>query len=740
MKVIGISKQLEEIINKNDLLDISNPLKNEFAISKSQELENAILEMEQDNRVLKIGIVGRVNAGKSSLLNALIFDGKNILPKAATPMTAALAKLEYGEKTEASVDFYTQEDINNLKIEFDKYNKKFEILKFQEIENLSKLRLKKLKIEELDEENKKDIEQKAESIVNREIKKDDRLFACYDQYSRIKQSMVNVNDLENFKNIEAENIELLNKKLYEFVGADGKYMPFTKSVTIKINDEKLRDIEIIDTPGINDPITSREERTKQLLKYCDVILIVSPSGQFLSSEDIELLDRISTKEGVQEIYIVASQIDNQLYGSEKEENKGDLSRVLKSISSNLTRHLKETISKQKELYPYQSKLFDKLMKNDVLHSSGATYGILKEFNNKENWDDNLNHVWQNLNENYKDYFSDEDSSKAHLKNLSNIEKVNEILSEVKNRKEEILKERKNNFEKTKLESIFKYKESLEKEIKNNINLIQTSDINEIINKKNNLLKIKIESSEALNNTYEDILESFEFEIKDVLTNKVKSHFKQSKEDIKNSEIIDSESYTYDHGFWSWKFGSDRYETRYIDVTKVKAGSIREALENLTYELEDLISDESKKSTRKLKELFYNRLIATLREKAGDGNIDIYLVQRTIRNLLNSISYPEIVYTGIIPDELKKMGTLKNREAEQFMEEVKNYISNFQQRVRNDIKNYISSLIDVLKNQNIGDDIFSSYSKNIENLENDINNKELSLSKNQYILKQLESIV
>lgn len=731
MKVIEISKQLEEVINKNDLLDIANPLKNEFAISKSQELENAILEMEQDNRVLKIGIVGRVKAGKSSLLNALVFDGKNILPKAATPMTAALTKLEYGERTEAFVDFYTQDDIDNLKIEFGKYNKKFENLKFQEIENLSKLRLNKLKVKELDEENRKDIEQKAESIANREIKKDDRLFACYDQYNRIKQSMVNINDLENFKNIEAENIELLNNKLYEFVGANGKYMPFTKSVTIKINDEKLKDIEIIDTPGINDPITSREERTKQLLKYCDVILIVSPSGQFLSNEDIELLDRISTKEGVQEIYIVASQIDNQLYGSEKEENQGDLSRVLKSISSNLTRHLKETISKQKELYPYQSKLFDKLMKNDVLHSSGATYGILKDFNNKKNWDDNLNHVWQNLNENYKDYFSDEESAKSHLKNLSNIEKVNEILSEVKIRKEEILKERKDNFEKTKLEAIFKYKESLQKEIKNNINLIQNSDINEIINKKNNLLKIKVESSEALNNTYEDILESFEFEIKDLLTSKVKSHFKQSKEDIKNSESTEIEK--WETGFWLWKEQHSR------EFLVIKAGSIRETLENLTYELEDLISDESKKSTRKLKELFYNRLIATLREKAGDGNIDIHLVQRTIRNLLNSISYPEILYTGTIPDELKKTGTLKNWEAEQFMEEVKNYISNFQQRVRDDIKNYISSLIDVLKNQNIGDNIFSSYSKNIENLENDINNKELSLSKNQYILKQLESI-
>lgn len=740
MKVIEISKQLEEIINKNELLDISNPLKNEFAISKSEDLQNAILEMEQDNRVLKIGIVGRVKAGKSSLLNALVFDGKNILPKAATPMTAALTKLEYGDKTEAFVDFYTQEDIDDLKIEFDKYNKRFESLKLQEIENLSKIQLGKLKVKELDEKQKQDIEQKAKNIANREIKRDDRLFACYDQYNRIKESMITISDLENFKNIEAEDIESLNKKLYDFVGVDGKYMPFTKSVTIKINNEKLKDIEIIDTPGINDPITSREERTKELLKYCDVILVVSPAWQFLSNEDIELLDRISTKEGIKEIYIIASKIDTELFGSEKEKNNAILPKVLESIKQILTIQMRDIFTEQKELNPYQSELFDKLMRNDVLHSSGATYSILKDFNNKENWDENLNHVWGNLNEEYKDYFSDEESAKANLKNLSNIEKVNEILSEVKIRKDEILKQKKDNFEKIKLEAIFKYKESLQSFVKENIKKIQTSDINEIINQKNNLLKIKIESSEALNNTYEEIIESFELEIRDLLANKVKSYFKQSREDIKNSETVDRESYTYDHGFFSFKFGDDRYETKYTDVTKVKTGNIIDILKDLTYELQDLISNESKKSKIKLKQLFYDRLIATLREKAGDENIDIHLVQRTIRNLLNSISYPEIVYTGTIPDELKKSGTLKNLEAEQFMEEVKNYISNFQERVRNDIKKYIASLVTVLKNQNIGEDIFSSYSKNIENLENDINNKELSLSKNQYILKQLDSVI
>ena len=60
-------------------------------------------------------------------------------------------------------------------------------------------------------------------------------------------------------------------------------------------------------------------------------------------------------------------------------------------------------------------------------------------------------------------------------------------------------------------------------------------------------------------------------------------------------------------------------------------------------------------------------------------------------------------------------------------------------VKKDIKNYLSSLEKVLKSQNLGENIFSDYIKKIEELENDLKNKELSLAINDYILKQLESV-
>ena len=68
---------------------------------KARLAERYAEEIMTQNRDLKIGIVGQVKAGKSSFLNALIFDGKSILPKAATPMTAALTKIRYAEQATA---------------------------------------------------------------------------------------------------------------------------------------------------------------------------------------------------------------------------------------------------------------------------------------------------------------------------------------------------------------------------------------------------------------------------------------------------------------------------------------------------------------------------------------------------------------------------------------------------------------------------------------------------------------
>ena len=64
----------------------------------------------RENRKLNIGVVGQVKAGKSSFLNTLLFGGKDILPKASTPKTATLTKMEYSEENIINIEYYSPEE------------------------------------------------------------------------------------------------------------------------------------------------------------------------------------------------------------------------------------------------------------------------------------------------------------------------------------------------------------------------------------------------------------------------------------------------------------------------------------------------------------------------------------------------------------------------------------------------------------------------------------------------------
>ncbi|GAB0053860.1 hypothetical protein YGH029_11800 [Helicobacter pylori] len=105
----------------------------ENAVIKTEELEKTLKEMQDTDRDLKVGIIGRVKAGKSSLLNALIFEGKEVLPKAATPMTASLTVLKYAQNLSAQVEFYNQKDILELKNEHARYERELQRIVEEEV-------------------------------------------------------------------------------------------------------------------------------------------------------------------------------------------------------------------------------------------------------------------------------------------------------------------------------------------------------------------------------------------------------------------------------------------------------------------------------------------------------------------------------------------------------------------------------------------------------------------------------
>lgn len=499
-KIINRLQKLEEFVSQNDLSDIATGLKSEKGVDKAEELQKTLLEQEDQDRVLRIGILGRVKAGKSSFLNALVFDGNDILPKAATPMTAALTILEYGESTSAEVDFYTEEDLKGIRNEHQQFKDLIEKITTQRMEEFKEPR------------------EKARSIAEQEVKNNERLFSSYDQYERILSSGISdVSQLNQYKKIQADDIDDLKNKLKDFIASDGRFMPFTKSVTLRLNNENLKDIQIIDTPGINDPVASRGERTKALLKDCDVCFLISPGGQFLSAEDMDLLDRLQVREGVQEFYIIASQLDMTLRQKSVVDNSyGALNIAMQNIQNDLSAQMNSALTQQKQKTVFMSesvlRRFDKLMEHPVVCTSGMAFSIFKNWEKQAQWDESLSFNFDKLKRNYPDFFSNEEMAKGNLSKIANIEKIQELVDEVRAKKEEIQKSKKEDFLRVKNKGIEDYKSELLKILKENEKKLQEGDLEKIQKEKDAIMQTKDRGSKILDSDYLYGVETLELDL------------------------------------------------------------------------------------------------------------------------------------------------------------------------------------------------------------------------------------
>ncbi|GAA7120592.1 hypothetical protein HpBGD34_12980 [Helicobacter pylori] len=362
-ELIQKSALIEKTLQKQSLQERARPFISENAVIKTEELEKTLKEIQDTDRDLKVGIIGRVKAGKNSLLNALIFEGKEVLPKAATPMTASLTVLKYAKTLSTQVEFYSQKDISELQNEHARYEREFQRIVEEKVKEQKEKQSLKNKAIELGSKmigkftkNKSDKEvpkervlsdeeilEKARRIAKDALNKDTKLVSSHDQYERMQKS--GFTDTEKLDpHIQANSLEELNQKLLQFVGANGKYMPSTKAVEISLNNLNLKNLEIIDTPGVNDPIVSREERTKALLKDCHVVFIISPSNQFLGESDMDLFDRVSNKEGLQEIYFVGSQADSTVCSpSEAEKSRQHLPTALENAQKSFSSQLNQVM-------------------------------------------------------------------------------------------------------------------------------------------------------------------------------------------------------------------------------------------------------------------------------------------------------------------------------------------------------------------------------------------------------------
>ncbi|WRD26828.1 dynamin family protein [Helicobacter pylori] len=773
-ELIKKSALIEKTLQEQGLQEKAKPFMSDNSVIKTEELEKTLKEMQAEDRDLKVGIIGRVKAGKSSLLNALIFEGVEVLPKAATPMTASLTILKYANTLSAEVEFYSPKDIAELKNEHERYVREFnrivdeEVKKQKEKQSLSNRAKEGIKsfgkafgrnksTEEAPKErvlSDEEIVKKAERIAKSELEKDTKLVSSYDQYERMKKSGLFNTETKDSR-IQANSLQELNQKLLQFVGADGKYMPCTKAVQISLNNPNLKDLEVIDTPGINDPIASREERTKALLKDCDVVFIVSLSGQFLTDSDMSLFDRVSHKEGLQEIYFVASQADSAVGSmSEVEKSNQHLPTALENVQKSLSSELNNIMEKLIETYPNQREVFEKAIKNGVILASGVCFSMYKDFSNQASWERNqkteeYHNALRNLRDAYPDAFNSDDKSKESLLFLSNMSAIEERLKKAAQRKEEIISQRLQDYAQSQANNLHKFIAQLLQDLEDEKKRVKNADISAIKEQIKAYEKLSGNIEMKFREAYEEFILHFINNIRVGLEETLKKAIQTAK--TRSREEEEEERYTervkqeglfgsFKRNFLWWTDDDAGYNEVERTRATIKAGAVVDYLTEMHERCESALNDSANSFKVVFKKELYAKVFKQLREIISDDLIDEVAFKRSVMAVLDRIEFKEFDYTDKLPGEIRgKTGFLKGDEANAFIQSVGNYVRNFEAEAKKDVKGYIQGLRETLEKQNFASDTLSKLQKDMQNLQNQVQNKVQSIAQLDAQIKALKGI-
>lgn len=628
--VLTIIEENGELADKGLLADLKKHA------SGLQVQYNEIMNTDRD---LKLGIVGRVKAGKSSFLNALLFNGEDRLPRAATPMTAALTRIKYApsiQDQDALVHFYNKGEWNVIKSEAEKFNRM------------------------LDEEIQRQLEEAINKPRFRTMLKDPAAQAQWLEKLRLELKSNPPKELENLKGC-AELVEMAAANrlshsslpsgdgldqcrvslsdLDDYVGSHGRYTPFVKYIELKMHHDGLKGIEVVDTPGLNDPVASRVDVTNNFLKECDAVLLLSSVSHFLDANDAVLVGKQIREASIGRAYIIGTMVDVGMM--ECPDRNVDLQTAYSRSRDNYYAQSADFLG---NLEKSTGKLPQGLEKdrNPELVSS-TMYGISRKMRKNQPLDVEEQHVLNRFEALFPGFDSILETPDDY-EEFAGFNRVREnIYSQVQADKERILIERVGAFQTEQSALLCKLLDDLAISAERRQYLLENNDRAELEEKEKILQRCIEDSSIETRN----IFESLSFDCKKTI-NDLKLNLRQAMGNFRRLNI-ESEIKTR-----TWETGWI-FKDVHSEVYTIKKASANEAANNL--------EDYGQESARMISEAFsdmFNR--DSLERKLRNAIYDSFQTAKAdsskadilgpVQSLLNEIAIPEIDFSG--PEEAKKI--------------------------------------------------------------------------------------
>ncbi len=220
----------------------------------------------------------------------------------------------------------------------------------------------------------------------------------------------------------------------------------------------------------------------------------------------------------------------------------------------------------------------------------------------------------------------------------------------------------------------------------------------------------------------------------------KTRSREEEEEERYTERVKQEGLlgSFKRNFLWWADDDAGYDEVARTRATIKAGAVLDYLTEMHERCESTLNDSANSFKVVFKKELYAKVFKQLREIISDDLIDEVAFKRSVDAVLNSIEFKEFDYT--LPSEIgAKTGFLKGDEADAFIQSVGNYVRDFEAETKNDVKGYIGGLRENLEKQNFASDTLQKLQKDMQNLHNQVQNKEQSIAQLDAKIQALKGI-
>ncbi|OOP80077.1 hypothetical protein B0X30_06920 [Helicobacter pylori] len=333
--------------------------------------------------------------------------------------------------------------------------------------------------------------------------------------------------------------------------------------------------------------------------------------------------------------------------------------------------------------------------------------------------------------------------------LSNMGAIEERLKKAAKEKEKIISQKLQSYAESQANNLHKFIAQLLQDLEEEKKRVKNADISAIKEQIVVYQNLSNEIETGFDGVYEEFILHFINKIRVGLEETLKKAIQTAKTHSREEE--EEEHYIErvkqgGLGGWARWFGSvvGEKDWGYNEVERtravIKAGAVLDYLTEMHERCESALNDSANSFKIVFRKELYAKVLSQLREIISDDLIDKVDFKRSVDAVLDSIKFKEFDYADKLPSEIRgKTGFLKGDEANAFIQSVGNYVRDFEAETKKDVKGYIQGLRTNLERQNFASDTLQKLKENMQNLQNQVQNKEQSIAQLDAKIQALKGI-